>query len=137
MKFTLVDEELPKTRLSKLKRFQLPEMMEARSQKKEITEQPDWKEYEIIKDYIESIKPGPIHPDDHLEIEIALDALDKVSLLVFIKNTFGIEIDERRLIQLQTPKKLSEFLRDNQRGIQRIAKRKIFPTTVYQNIRNF
>ncbi len=113
MQFTLVDKELPKTRLSKLKRFLLPEMAEQHKQRKETTEHPSFKEYEIIREYLESLTSRQIHPDDHLEIDIALDSLDKISLLVFIKNTFGIEIDESSLMAHQTPVKLSAFVRDN------------------------
>lgn len=118
MKFTLVDEELPKTRLSKLQRFKLPQMAASLSKKKESVEHPTIKEYTIIKEYLESITSRSISPDDHFEIDIALDSLDKISLLVFIKNTFGIELNEPRLMEHQTPARLAAYVHDNKERIQ-------------------
>ncbi len=117
MQFTLVDDELPRTRLSKLKRFLLPQMAQQKSQKKKSTKQPKDKEYTILKQYIESLTVHPIHPDDHLEIDLALDSLDKISLLVFIKNTFGLEIAESELMQHQTPAGLSAYVKENKERI--------------------
>ncbi|PIE58271.1 MAG: long-chain fatty acid--CoA ligase [Desulfobulbus propionicus] len=118
MQYTLVDEELPKTRLSKLKRFQLPDMAANRSVQKKTAHHPDWQEYSLIREYIESICATSLHPDDHLEIDLAMDSLDKVGLLVFLKNTFGVDIDETRLMTLQTPKKISAFVRDKKARVR-------------------
>ena len=110
--FTLVDEELPKTRLSKLKRFQLPEMVENRTLRKAMAKPPGSEEYRIIKDFIEGQTTRAIAPDDHLEIDIALDSLDKVSLVAFLRKTFGVEISEERLMNHQTVRKLSDFIQE-------------------------
>ena len=117
MQFTLVNDELPRTRLSKLKRFLLPEMAQQKIQKKKTTKQPKDKEYTILKQYIESLTAHPIHPDDHLEIDLALDSLDKISLLVFIKNTFGLDIAESELMQHQTPAVLSAYVKEHKERI--------------------
>ncbi len=118
MQFTLVDEELPKTRLSKLQRFKLPQMAANLSLKKEAAVHPDYREYTIIREYLEDICGRSICPDDHFEIDIALDSLDKISLLVFIKNSFGIELSESQLMEHQNPAKLSAYVRDNKERIQ-------------------
>ncbi len=115
---TLIDEELPKTRLSKLKRFLLPELAIQYKRKKETTEHPTFQEYTIIKDYIESLTSKKIHPDDHLELDISLDSLDKIGLLVFLNNSFGIEIDEKELMTHQTVAKLSLFVKANKAKMQ-------------------
>ena len=117
LKFTLIDEELPKTRLSKLKRFQLPDLVGTREARKSDAEQPDFEEYRIIQGFIEQQTTKKIHPDDHLEIDIALDSLDQVSLLAFLKSTFGVEISEDKLMTHQTVRLLAEFIKEKKKKI--------------------
>jgi len=115
--FTLIDEELPKTRLSKLRRFQLPELAQTRKKQKNDASQPDFEEYSIIKSFIEKQTDKHILPDDHLEIDIALDSLDQISLLSFLKSTFGVEITEEKLMNHQTVRLLSEFVHEKKEKI--------------------
>ncbi|WP_028583795.1 AMP-binding protein [Desulfogranum mediterraneum] len=115
LKFSLVDGELPKTRLSKLQRFLLPELARKQQQQKKQGHPPELAEYPIIREYIESLSTQPIHPDDHLELDIGLDSLDKISLLTFIKNSFGLVIAEEELMQHQSPAGLSRFVHAQRR----------------------
>ena len=117
LKFTLIDEELPKTRLSKLRRFQLPELVGNREARKKEAEHPDFEEYLIIKGFIEKQTTKEIFPDDHLEIDIALDSLDQVSLQAFLQSTFGVDVSGEKLMQHQTVRRLSEFVRDTKEKI--------------------
>ncbi len=117
LKFTLIDEELPKTRLSKIKRFQLPDLVGTRKARKSDAEQPDFEEYNIIKEFVEQQTTREIQADDHLEIDIALDSLDQVSLLAFLKSTFGVEIGEEKLMTHQTVRLLAEFIREKKEKI--------------------
>ena len=125
--FTLVDSELPRTRLSKLKRFQLPALVTAREERAIQTEHPTTEEYRIIRQFIEQHTARTIGPDDHLEIDAALDSLDKVSLLVFIHKTFGVEIGEDTLMQIPTLRQLSTFIaqRKERIAVERINWRDI------------
>jgi long-chain acyl-CoA synthetase len=115
--FTLVESELPRTRLSKLKRFQLPGLIAAREQRKAECEHPSGEEYQIIRQFLENHTARTIAPDDHLEIDAALDSLDKVSLLVFIKKTFGVEIAEDKLMHIPTLRQLSAFISERKERI--------------------
>jgi long-chain acyl-CoA synthetase len=115
--FTLVDCELPRTRLSKLKRFQLPALVAAREERREQIEHPAGEEYQVIRQFLESQTSRTILPDDHLEIDAALDSLDKVSLLVFIKQTFGVEIAEEKLVHIPTLRQLSAFIAERKERI--------------------
>ena len=54
MQFTLVKSELPRTRLSKLQRFKLAELVEQPELKKTVSEEPKCAEYHAIKSFIES-----------------------------------------------------------------------------------
>lgn len=115
--FTLVENELPRTRLSKLKRFQLPALVVAKEERKVEAAHPAGKEYQIIHQFLEHHTSRSIAPDDHLEIDAALDSLDKVSLLVFIKKTFGVEIAEDTLMQIPTLRQLSAFISERKERI--------------------
>ncbi len=118
LNFTLVEDELPKTRLSKLKRFQLPTLVETRQKCKQEAAPPEGEEYQIIKAFIETQTARSIGADDHLEIDAALDSLDKVSLLVFLYKTFGVKIAEDQLMLHPTLRQLSAFIAENKEKIE-------------------
>jgi long-chain acyl-CoA synthetase len=112
MKFVITTEELPKTRLGKLQRFKLEELAGSmvKDRKVEAVE-PGFKEYKEIRDYLETETGEKIYPDDHLEMDIALDSLGKITLLVFIETTFGVKIPEEEFMNYHTVLKLSEYVR--------------------------
>lgn len=92
--------ELPRTRLDKLQRYKLGAILKeeqgARSKEHEQVPEPDFEEYLLLKAFIESEKGVKVHAADHIETDLALDSLDKVSLQDFIEKTFGtsVSVDE-------------------------------------------
>ena len=92
--------ELPRTRLEKLQRYKLGAILQeeqgARSREHEAKPEPDFGEYLLLKRFIESEKGIKVHAADHIETDLALDSLDKVSLQGFIEGTFGtsVSVDE-------------------------------------------
>lgn len=88
--------ELPRTRLEKLQRFKLGAILKqeqgARSKEHEQAPEPDFEEYLLLKRFIESEKGVKVHAADHIETDLALDSLDKVSLQDFIERTFGTSV---------------------------------------------
>ncbi len=88
--------ELPRTRLEKLQRYKLGAILKeeqgARSKEHERVPEPDSEEYRLIKNFIESDKGVKVHAADHIETDLALDSLDKVSLQSFIESTFGTSV---------------------------------------------
>ncbi|MBO4550365.1 MAG: AMP-binding protein, partial [Bacteroidaceae bacterium] len=88
--------ELPRTRLDKLQRFKLGAILKeeqgARSREHEAKPEPDFEEYLLLKRFIESEKGVKVHAADHVETDLALDSLDKVSLQDFIEKTFGTSV---------------------------------------------
>ena len=50
-------------------------------------------EYLILKRYMEREKHIDVKPSSHIELDLAFDSLDRVSLQGFIEQTFGIEIN--------------------------------------------
>ena len=113
MHFTLVKEELPRTRLGKLQRFKLAEIAEKPKRKKGKVEHPDTEEYHAIKTFIESQVDMEISPDDHLEFDIALDSLGRMSLIDFIESRFGLKFDNERLLRFPSVKAMVEHIREH------------------------
>jgi long-chain acyl-CoA synthetase len=115
--FTLVANELPRTRLSKLKRYLLPSLVTARADRKTPVASLAGEECRILHQFLEQHTSRTIAPDDHLEIDAALDSLDKVSLLVFIQKTFGVAIAEENLMQMPTLRQLGTFIAERKERI--------------------
>ena len=111
--FTLVKTELPKTRLGKIKRFQLPEFVKNNATAERPHEPvPDYPEYAMIAAFIKDQTGKSAHPEDHLEIDLGLDSLDKVSLITFLETTFGVVLQDDEMLQHVTVGKIAEFVRE-------------------------
>lgn len=118
--FSIREEELPKTRLGKIKRFLLkaqdnaPLKEQGQAHKKEekpigiLTEQEG-----ILLDYLRKYK-SDISPKDHIEIDLGLDSLDKVELLSFLDRTFGIQIPEKELSKYLSVEQLMNLVLDKE-----------------------
>ena len=112
MKFSLINDPLPRTRLMKLKRFLLPKLEIISKDKIEDASEPDFQEYKLIKEFLEDQKEYPVHPSDHLEIDLGLDSLDKVNLGVYLESNFGVKLTESEMLSFVNVAKLAENIRD-------------------------
>ena len=111
LKCTLISESLPRTRLGKLKRHELPALAEnTRRLKAGAAPEPDLEEYRVVKEFLHGQTGLDIHPDDHFELDLSLDSLGKVSFQVFLSGTFGLEVEEQTLLDYPTPRKLAEHM---------------------------
>ncbi len=111
-KFFLLKDELPKTRLGKIQRFKLNTLERNVLTKKDKSSEPNFEEYKIIRDFLSEQTKGDIYPDDHIEIDLGLDSLDKVSLISFLETTFGVDIKEEDLIDNATIEKLALYMKE-------------------------
>jgi long-chain acyl-CoA synthetase len=108
LRFHISSTELPKTRLGKLRRYMLPDM--AGIKKQAVTDEPKTKEYQAIKKFLEDETQQIIHPSDHIELDLALDSLGRVSLSTFIETAFGVDVPESNLADFASVSKLAEHL---------------------------
>ncbi len=116
MHFTLIKEVLPRTRLGKIQHYKLESLLHATSKEKaKLSEQPDTEEYKAVKSFIESLVDTDISPDDHLEFDIALDSLGKLSLIDFIERAFGVKIEEENLFKFPSVKAMVEHIREKKK----------------------
>lgn len=113
MQFTLVNTELPRTRLSKLQRFKFEELISKSESEKPKTKDPDTDEYRAVKSFIESQVDMDISPEDNLVFDIALDSLGKISLIDFIDKTFGVKIAEEQLLKFPSVRTIADHIRKN------------------------
>lgn len=109
-KFTIVKEGLPRTRLSKLQRFKLNEILENGQQEKERRPEPDTKEYASIKKYLEELIGKEVYVDSHLTFDLALDSLAKLELIDYIERTFGLVIKEEELLNYTSFGEMVQFI---------------------------
>lgn len=120
MKVHISHDELPKTRLSKIKRFMLADLVKENVNKdNEKVEEPTFEEYSIIKNFLQDSKNKPVFPYHHLEFDLALDSLDKVSLQSFIHSTFGIDIKAENFVAYKSVLKLAENVKERKKKISK------------------
>ena len=112
MKFSVVQEPLPQTRLGKLKRFLLPQLEIKDYSKQEKIPEPVFQEYILIRDFIQQQKEISVYPTNHLEIDLGLDSLDKVNLQVFLEQTFGVMMNEQEIMSFPNLLKLAESIQE-------------------------
>ena len=106
----IVRQEFPKTKIGKIRRFMLKDLLEAKEEVKEKIVEPTTVEYKEISNYIKTLKNKPIIPTAHLELDLGLDSLEIVELMTFIEGTFGVRIDEKNLVENATVQALAEYV---------------------------
>ena len=116
--YKLYEEELPKTRVGKLRRFMLPELYLKTNIKKKKVEEPDNEVYRLLKDYIKKLKWIEAQPEENLELEIGMDSLDIVEFFAYVENSFGIQLDEEKFSEISNLKSLSEYINEKATKIE-------------------
>lgn len=107
-----VTAPLPRTRIGKLQRHKLAALLAGEAPAAAIADEPDWPEYRVVSDFLrDGLKCERVSPDGHWELDLGLDSLAKVELLVFVNQTYGIDVTEEQLASMPTPRQLAEFLR--------------------------
>lgn len=128
LEIKLVKDELPKTRLGKIKRFMLKEFIAEHSlagenedetaikeKLKKVIVIPDEVSYEynILKNYIENNYKVEVFPDSHLELDLELDSLDMMEIIAFVDNSFGVKIKEDEFVNIKNILDLATLIHTN------------------------
>ncbi|MBM3249689.1 MAG: AMP-binding protein [Candidatus Omnitrophica bacterium] len=116
MGFTVTKEELPRTTLGKIKRFEVRERyLEARMPKVKpeevafseedlrLLEEPASRK--IIK-FLSSELKKPVYLDSHLELDLGIDSLTRVELGLGLESLFSLKIPEDILYSISTVKEV-------------------------------
>jgi long-chain acyl-CoA synthetase len=112
LSFTVVQQELPKTRLGKVKRFQLEELAGVNPEPQPVAGElvglsP---ELTLISQYIAREKGCHVRPGDHIEMDLGLDSLDKIGLQVFLENTFGVMLPPEQMVRFDSLLAMSDYV---------------------------
>ncbi len=122
LEIKIVKEELPKTKLGKIRRFMLKdflaksdeEVRENKVKKEEVAVPQEFiSEYETLKKYLESTFNTEVEPDSHLELDLGLDSLDIVEILSFVESNFGVKISEEQFSNLKSILDIAKFIKEN------------------------
>lgn len=122
LEIKIVKEELPKTKLGKLRRFMLKDIIKnldkpkAEEKKNEIKidksdKEYGTKEFQALSDYMKKEHDLEITPDSHIEIDLGLDSLDVVEMNAFIEKTFDFSVNEDEAGGIKVIRDICEYIR--------------------------
>lgn len=105
---------LPRTKLDKLQRFKLKDLIKdagktevLTTEKLQVNETPEMK---ILREYIEEEKKLTVKPTSHIEIDLAFDSLDCVSMEGFIERTFGVQMKSSTFAQYANVQEIADYI---------------------------
>lgn len=111
MGFHLTEEELPRTRLGKLQRYKFASLAVLADIGEEIPDDaPQTPEFHLISDFLEKEKLRKILPKHHIEMDLGMDSLDKVSFQAWLMQTFGIDMEPSEMTAFSNIGKLSVYV---------------------------
>jgi long-chain acyl-CoA synthetase len=115
LKFAIVNSELPRTRLGKIQRFKLAEHAETATFKKELFDFEPTEYYLAVKSFIETQIDFDIQPNHHIEFDLGLDSLSKMSLIDYIEKSFGVNMDEKKLTSFPTLNDMADYIKEKKK----------------------
>lgn len=142
MAVTVCQGTLPRTKLDKLQRYKLKELLAtilksrdvAAQQIKGSTEQSNQGDISladsaknraeqsdvlrILVNYIEGVKKLNVKPSDHLETDLAFDSLDRVEMQGFIEGTFGVELKADQMTSFESVGALASFIEEKKTRVE-------------------
>lgn len=114
IRFALTTDELPRTRVGKLKRYQLTAYIERpKIDTSAPTSEPSDEIYLTLKKVLSSQISVPVDCDAHMEMDLGLDSLGKVSMQCFVRETYGVEVSERDFEKYTSLRKFAEYVAKN------------------------
>lgn len=112
-KITLASDDLPRTRLGKLKRHQLASIAESirhageQAPPSEAASDPT---FARIASFLERQYRLPVRPGHRLDADVGVDSLGRVELAAFLQQAFGVTIPDVRFAEFATVGELSDFV---------------------------
>lgn len=114
MSIFVTHEPLPRTKLDKLQRFKLKDII-SRSFQPSIKavspkNQDFTEEFRILRQYITQEKKLDVRPTDHIETDLAFDSLDMVGLQGFIEQTFGMQLNADSMASFRDIQSIADYI---------------------------
>ncbi|HEY1406188.1 MAG TPA: 1-acyl-sn-glycerol-3-phosphate acyltransferase, partial [Spirochaetota bacterium] len=112
MDFAIVEKELPRTRIGKLRRFALASMIDETVTERVDLPEPDFEEYLHFKETVEEMLGRPVSARDHVELDLNMDSLDRVELQARVEANFGFSLTNEDISHYPRIVDLAEFIRE-------------------------
>lgn len=116
MGFTITKEELPRTRLKKIKRYEvaqryLKDKIAFQESKKLVFSEEELKTLDTdiarkVIDYLSQEFKRPVYLDSHLEIDLGIDSLSRVELVLGLEAILCIKIPDDLMYSVSTVKEI-------------------------------
>jgi long-chain acyl-CoA synthetase len=113
VRLTVVNEELPRTRLGKLRRHLLASVanrVASTSPKSSVAEQTSDNVVSRLLTFFERRGKPSATTASHLSADLGLDSLGRVELSVFVERVFGITLTETQLLEFETVFDLARYI---------------------------
>ena len=114
----IVQQELPKTKIGKIRRFMVTDLLEGKVEIEKEENAPTFEEYVVISEYLSNLKSKKVTSKAHLELDLGLDSLDLVEFMAFVQSSFGVNLTEEILTENPTVIAISEYLKENSKGLE-------------------
>ena len=114
--FVLINEELPKTRLGKVKMHEAQRIYQERAGKRYEKNKPAVEEglspvgETVVAVLARQLEDSRISLDDHLELDLGLDSLGLVTLLADLESRFNLVIKDDEFTGILTVRELIRFI---------------------------
>jgi len=116
--YSVIKDSFPRTRLGKIKRHRLAELLQPSIKDLPQHGSPESEEYRVIKTYLEKESGQRVNPNSHLEIDLGLDSLALIDLKIYLENTFGYSTPETVFIDHPTVDSLTTYIQNNKTKIE-------------------
>lgn len=116
MSILVYHNDLPRTKLDKIQRFKLKDIIAGNDTQKKAEAKPaadnaaETTEFIILKQYIEKEKQIAVRPTDHIETDLAFDSLDMVGLQGFIEQSFGMQVNADSMVGFANIQALADHI---------------------------
>ena len=114
----IVQQELPKTKIGKIRRFMVADLLEGKVEVEKGENAPTFEEYTVISEYLSNLKSKKVTSKAHLELDLGLDSLDLVEFMAFVQSSFGVNLTEEVLTENPTVIAIAEYLKENSNGLE-------------------
>ena len=126
--FVLINEELPKTRLGKVKMPEAQRLYQERAGKKYARKKPARKEelspvgQVVVAVLARQLEDARISLDDHLELDLGMDSLGLVQLLAALEDRFNLKVRDEEFTGIVTVRELISFIEEKNPAAVETAK---------------
>ncbi|MCR4337858.1 MAG: AMP-binding protein [Candidatus Omnitrophica bacterium] len=115
--FAISREPLPRTRLGKLRRYQLPAIYSEIVRNIKAEKTPDERLHSQYSEtsqtalaFLETTFQRKLNPQDHLELDLGLDSLNRVELLLNLQDHLKLKISESQAMEFFASNTIEELL---------------------------